>query len=347
MEQANAAYQQTADHLDTAVRAANPGMDHPPAMSFEQIVHSIYMTAILQLGGATKPGEQPKIDLMGARQSIDMLAILAEKTKGNLTPAESQLMDNALFEIRMGFLEVTQALARSAANRQPPPSGAARPPHHRPLETNASNPHLSRQRHLDGSPHAGMRLRRLPLRGLARARPVPAPSPRNRRTRPSVLISWEGHNVVIDTGPDFHAQAIAAGIHRLDAVLYTHGHADHVLGMDDLRPLSFHSPSNLPLYADEQTALTIERIFNYTFGSEHSYPTSARVALHRIPATPGAEVVTLRRAFPARPRHPRPPDHLRLPLRLRRLSHRPQRPSPGERSPARRPRPPHPRRSAP
>jgi hypothetical protein len=125
MEQANTAYQQTADHLDTAVRAANPGMERPPAMSFEQIVHSIYMTAILQLGGATKPGEQPKIDLMGARQSIDMLAIIAEKTKGNLTTAESQLMDNALFEIRMGFLEVTQALARSSANRQPPPPPGA------------------------------------------------------------------------------------------------------------------------------------------------------------------------------------------------------------------------------
>jgi len=121
MEQANTAYQQTADHLDTAVRAANPGMEHPPAMSFEQIVHSIYMTTILQLGGVTQKDQQPKIDLMGARQSIDMLSILAEKTRGNLTPAESQLMDNALFEIRMGFLEVTQALARSAANRQPPP----------------------------------------------------------------------------------------------------------------------------------------------------------------------------------------------------------------------------------
>jgi len=119
---------------------------------------------------------------------------------------------------------------------------------------------------------------------------LPAPSPRNRRTRPSVLVSWEGHNVVIDTGPDFHAQAIAAGIHRLDAVLYTHGHADHVLGLDDLRPLSFHNPDNLPLYADEQTALTIERIFNYTFSSDHPYPTRARVALHRIPTTPGAEV---------------------------------------------------------
>jgi phosphoribosyl 1,2-cyclic phosphate phosphodiesterase len=118
----------------------------------------------------------------------------------------------------------------------------------------------------------------------------PAPSPRNRRTRPSVLVSWEGHNVVIDTGPDFHAQAIAAGIHRLDAVLYTHGHADHVLGMDDLRPLSFHSSGNLPLYADEETAHTIERIFNYTFSSEHKYPTRARVELHRIPTTQGAEV---------------------------------------------------------
>jgi hypothetical protein len=123
MEQANAAYQQTSERLDTAVRAANPGMDHPPVMSFEQIVQSIYMTTMMQLGGATQPGEQPKVDLMGARQSIDMLAILAEKTKGNLTPLESQLMDNALFEVRMGFLEVTQALARSAASRQPPPGG--------------------------------------------------------------------------------------------------------------------------------------------------------------------------------------------------------------------------------
>ncbi len=127
MAQANTAYQQTSERLDTAVRAANPGMDHPPAMTFEQIVQSIYMTTMMQLGGATQPGEQPKVDLMGARQSVDMLAILAEKTKGNLTPAESQLMDNALFEVRMGFLEVTQALARSAATRQPPPAGGGAP----------------------------------------------------------------------------------------------------------------------------------------------------------------------------------------------------------------------------
>ena len=119
---------------------------------------------------------------------------------------------------------------------------------------------------------------------------VAATAPRNRRTRPSVLLSWEGRAVVIDTGPDFHVQAIRAGIRRLDAVLYTHGHADHVIGMDDLRPLSFHNPENLPLYADDSTALTIERIFSYTFQAEDRYPTSARVALHRIPATPGAEI---------------------------------------------------------
>ncbi len=126
---------------------------------------------------------------------------------------------------------------------------------------------------------------------VAPAPGVPAPAPHNRRTRPSVLISWQSHNVVIDSGPDFHAQAIRAGIRRLDAVLYTHGHADHILGMDDLRPLSFHTPDSLPLYADEPTALTIERIFSYTFQAENRYPTSARVALHRIPTAPGAEVV--------------------------------------------------------
>jgi hypothetical protein len=83
------------------------------------------MTTIIQLGGVAKEGDQPRVDLMGARQSIDMLSILAEKTKGNLTPEESRLLDNALFELRMGFLEITQALARSAAAR---PQGPGAPP---------------------------------------------------------------------------------------------------------------------------------------------------------------------------------------------------------------------------
>jgi uncharacterized protein DUF1844 len=121
-EQARNAYKATADRLDTAIRAANPGMEHPPEMSFEQIVHSVYMTAIMQLGGATPEGQQPQVDLLGARQSVDMLGVLAEKTKGNLTPEETRLLDNALFELHMGFLEITQALARSAAAKAPAPT---------------------------------------------------------------------------------------------------------------------------------------------------------------------------------------------------------------------------------
>jgi phosphoribosyl 1,2-cyclic phosphate phosphodiesterase len=112
-----------------------------------------------------------------------------------------------------------------------------------------------------------------------------------------VLISWNGHHAVIDTGPDFHAQAIREGIHRLDAVFYTHGHADHVLGMDDLRPLSFHNQPSLPIYADAPTADTLERVFDYTFRKQDRYPTSARVEIHRVPSTPGAAVDLLGARF--------------------------------------------------
>ena len=122
-QQAHAAYKATSDRLDTAIRAANPGGDHPPVMSFDQLIQSFYMTAIMQLGGSAIEGQQPQVDLMGARQSIDMLAVLAEKTKGNLNPDEDRLLDSALFELRMAFLEVTQALARSAGARNPAPGG--------------------------------------------------------------------------------------------------------------------------------------------------------------------------------------------------------------------------------
>lgn len=123
-ERARAAYEATADRLDTAIRAANPGADHPPAMNFVSLVQSVYMTAIVQLGGATPEGQTPQVDIIGARQSIDMLAVIADKTRGNLTEDEEKLLSSALFELRMGFLEITQALARSAAAKMPPPSPA-------------------------------------------------------------------------------------------------------------------------------------------------------------------------------------------------------------------------------
>src|SRR5690348_6050459 len=78
--------------------------------------------------------------------------------------------------------------------------------------------------------------------------------PHDRRTRPSVLVEYGGHSVLIDTTPDFREQAIREKISKLDAVLYTHGHADHILGLDDLRPLSYHRDGRIPLYASEDVA---------------------------------------------------------------------------------------------
>jgi len=123
--QAKNAYDATIDRLDTAIRASNPGMERMPEMTFDRLIQSVYMQAILQLGGGAEPGQTPQIDLLGARQSIDMLSVLADKTKGNLSTQEDQLLQSALFEARMGFLEMTQLLARQAAAKQgpPPPPG--------------------------------------------------------------------------------------------------------------------------------------------------------------------------------------------------------------------------------
>lgn len=120
------------------------------------------------------------------------------------------------------------------------------------------------------------------------------PGSLNRRTRPSILLAFgedlqkhRPYHVLIDTGPDFHAQATRINLTHVDAVLYTHGHADHVLGMDDLRPLSFGHTQALPLFADASTSEVLERVFEYTFRKENRYPTSARVVLHRLPEEPG------------------------------------------------------------
>jgi len=106
--------------------------------------------------------------------------------------------------------------------------------------------------------------------------------PRDRRTRPSVLVEYEGHSVLIDTTPDFRQQAIREGVSRIDAVLYTHGHADHILGLDDLRPLSFRSGGRIPLYASEPTAERLNSVFRYIFDDDYKYGSLARVELKTI-----------------------------------------------------------------
>ncbi len=113
--------------------------------------------------------------------------------------------------------------------------------------------------------------------------------PRDRRLRPSLMVRWadagQTRTVVIDTGPDFREQALRHRIARVDAVFYTHGHADHIFGLDDLRPLSFiatRESGPIPLYASPETTEVLERVYNYTFSPHATYPTRARVQLEPL-----------------------------------------------------------------
>jgi phosphoribosyl 1,2-cyclic phosphate phosphodiesterase len=89
--------------------------------------------------------------------------------------------------------------------------------------------------------------------------------PRDKRLRPSILIAAGGRNIVIDTTPDFRAQVLRAGIERLDAIVYTHGHADHIFGLDDVRPFNYHQGAKIPIFASRPTFAILERVFAYVF----------------------------------------------------------------------------------
>jgi phosphoribosyl 1,2-cyclic phosphate phosphodiesterase len=109
-----------------------------------------------------------------------------------------------------------------------------------------------------------------------------SPDPHDRRTRPSILLEFGGKVVLIDTTPDFREQAIREHITRIDAVLYTHTHADHILGIDDLRPLSFHRDGKIPLYARPEAADFIRNMFRYIFDADYKFGGLARLELKPI-----------------------------------------------------------------
>lgn len=92
-----------------------------------------------------------------------------------------------------------------------------------------------------------------------------SPDPRNRRLRPSILIDINGTQVLVDTSPDLRMQALTHNIRRVDAILFTHGHADHVLGLDEMRRFNAMQKEAIPCYADEQTLETLRRMFPYIF----------------------------------------------------------------------------------
>ena len=105
--------------------------------------------------------------------------------------------------------------------------------------------------------------------------------PRDRRTRPSVLLEYDEHKVVIDTSPDFRQQALEVNLKRVDAVLYTHGHADHILGLDDLRPFNLRQGC-IPLYTTRETEEIIRRTFHYSFGGATPNSSAPEVEFREI-----------------------------------------------------------------
>jgi len=104
------AYKQSSRDLDARVELSGRSAKELE-MSFERFMASLYMTAMMQLGLMHEQGGQPGVDLIGARQTIDTLGMIAEKTKGNLTPKEQAFLQNCLYELRMAYVEVTNALA--------------------------------------------------------------------------------------------------------------------------------------------------------------------------------------------------------------------------------------------
>jgi hypothetical protein len=104
-------YRKSAKDLDTRVELSGQSVKDLE-MTFERFTASLYMTAMLQLGLMHEQGGEPRVDLIGARQTIDTLSMLSEKTKSNLTGTEQNLLQNCLYELRMAYVEVTNALAR-------------------------------------------------------------------------------------------------------------------------------------------------------------------------------------------------------------------------------------------
>src|SRR6516225_11387853 len=109
---------------------------------------------------------------------------------------------------------------------------------------------------------------------------------RDQRLRPSILIRYGGYNVVVDTSPDFRAQVLRAHIERLDAILYTHAHADHILGLDDVRPFNYHQKSLIPVFATQETLDVIQRVFRYAFDSEPSQSSVPKLDLRVLSGAP-------------------------------------------------------------
>jgi len=121
-----AAYDKAAERLDDLVRAQNPAIPAPEKIGFDHLVQQLYLSAMMQMGAGTPEGQRPRIDILGARQTIDLLNVVLDKSQGNLSAQETRTLDAVLFELRLTFLELTRMISQQAQAPLPPPPGAKR-----------------------------------------------------------------------------------------------------------------------------------------------------------------------------------------------------------------------------
>jgi hypothetical protein len=114
------AYDASAQRLEDLVRAQNPAMGAQPPIGFENLVQQLYISAMIQMGAGAPEGQRPRVDILGAKQTIDLMGVLAEKTKGNLTQAEDRMLQTVLFEARMAFNELSNMISLQGVPAPPP-----------------------------------------------------------------------------------------------------------------------------------------------------------------------------------------------------------------------------------
>jgi hypothetical protein len=120
------AYEQAAERIDNLVKAQNPAAPAAEKIGFDHLVQQLYLSAMMQMGAGTPEGQRPRIDILGARQTIDLLGVVQDKTHGKLYASESRTLDAALFELRATFLELTRMIAAQPAAPMPPPPAPKR-----------------------------------------------------------------------------------------------------------------------------------------------------------------------------------------------------------------------------
>jgi hypothetical protein len=116
-------YDAASQRLEELVRAQNPGIGAQPPMTFLTLVQQFYVSAMLQMGAGGPENQRPRVDILGARSTIDLLGIMAEKTKGNLTEVEDRTLQSALFELRVTFNELARMINMQAMQPPVPPPG--------------------------------------------------------------------------------------------------------------------------------------------------------------------------------------------------------------------------------